>query len=158
MNPLTNFVKPVFVFACCLILSSCKDPGKSTADKARDDADPVGTWKIDSDATLAANQTQISRQLEKIPEANQAEARRKLEDMFRSVGGTMEFKPDNSLLTTTVFDGREMTMEGTWEINAGKVSTRAEGPDGEQVTTGAIQESQLKLMSGSDQCVVLRRE
>lgn len=158
MNPLTNLVKPFFVFACCLVLSSCEDPGKSTADKTRDDADPVGTWKIDSDATLAANQTQISRQLEKIPEANQAEARRKLEDMFRSVGGTMEFKPDNSLVTTTVFDGREMTMEGTWEINAGKISTRAEGPDGEQVTTGAIQEGRLKLMSGRDQYVVLRRE
>ena len=165
MNPISNFIKPLFLFALCLALSSCEDrkgtpeaPGKSTADKASNDADPVGTWKIDSVATLAANQTQISQQLEKIPAANQAEARKKLEDMFRSVEGTMDFKPDNSLVTSTVFDGREMTMQGTWENNAGTISTKTEGPGGEQVTTGAIEEGHLKLMSGGDQFVVLRRE
>lgn len=165
MTPLTNLVKPLFVFVLCLVLSSCEDrkgtpeaPGKSTTNKASNDAGPVGTWKIDSGATLAANQTQISRQLEGISEANQAEARKKLEDMFSSVEGTMEFKPDNSLVTTTVFDGREMTMRGTWEINADKITTRAEGPDGEQVTTGTIQEGHLKLTSGGDQYVMLRRE
>jgi hypothetical protein len=165
MNPLTNLIKPLFVFALCLVLASCDDrkgepaaPGRGAANNASNDAELVGTWKIDSDATLAANQSQISRQLEKIPASNQAEARRKLEDMFRSVEGTMEFKPDNSLATTTVFEGKEMTMQGTWEINEGKISTRAKGPNGEQVTTGEIQEGHLKLMSGGDQYVVLRRE
>ena len=161
MTSLTNLVKSLFVFVLCLVLSSCEDrkgtpeaPGKSTTN----DAGPVGTWKIDSGATLAANQTQISRQLEEIPEANQAEVRKKLEDMFSSVEGTMEFKSDNSLVTTTVFNGSEMTMRGTWEINADKITTSAEGPDGEQVTTGTIQEGHLKLTSGDDQYVVLRRE
>ena len=165
MNLHTNIVKLLLVFPLCLALSSCEDrkgrpeiPGKSTADKVSNVVDPVGTWKIDSVATLAANQPQISQQLEKIPAANQAEARKKLEDMFRSVEGTMEFKPDNSLVTSTVFNGREMTMQGTWENNAGTISTKTEGPDGEQVTTGAIEEGHLKLMSGGDQFVVLRRE
>ncbi len=84
--------------------------------------------------------------------------RKKLEEMFSSVQGTMEFKPDNSLVTSTVFDGREMTMQGTWENNVGTISTKTEGPDGEQVTTGAIEEGHLKLMSGGDQFVVLRRD
>jgi|GEM_PF-3190043 hypothetical protein len=165
MNPLSIFIKHLLVFTLCLVLSSCEDrkgqpeaPAKGAVDKASNDADPVGTWTIDSDATLAANQSQISRQLEKIPAANQAEARRKLEDMFRSVEGTMEFKPDNSLATTTVFDGKEMTMQGTWEINEGKISTRANGPNGEQATTGEIQEGNLKLVSSGDQYVVLRRQ
>ena len=63
----------------------------------------------------------------------------------------MELKPDKSLVSTTVLDGREMTMRGTWEIDANKITTRAEGPDGEQVTTGTLQEGYLKLTSGGDQ-------
>ena len=162
---LTNLVKPLSVVVLCLVLSSCEDrkgtseaTGKSATNKASNDAEPIGTWKIDSGATLAANQTQISRQLEGIPKAVQAEARKKLEDIYRSVEGTMELKPDKSLVSTTVLDGREMTMRGTWEIDANKITTRAEGPDGEQVTTGTLQEGYLKLTSGGDQYVVLRRE
>jgi len=165
MTPLTNLVKPLFVVMLCLVLSSCEDrkgtaevTGKNAANKASNDAGPVGIWKIDSDATLAANQKQISRQLEEIPKAGQAEARKKLEDIYRSVEGTIELKPDKSLVSTTVLDGGKMTMRGTWEIDANKITTRAEGPDGEQVTTGTIQEGYLKLTSGGDQYVVLRRE
>ncbi len=137
MTRLTNLVKLFFVVVLCLVLSSCE---------GRNDAEPVGTWKIDSGATLAANQTQISRQLEEIPKAGHAEARKKLEAIYRSVEGTIELKPDKSYVSTTVLDGREMTMRGTWEIDANIITTRAEGPDGEQVTTGG------------DQYVVLRRE
>jgi len=149
MTPLTNLVKLFFVVVLCLVLSSCE---------GRNDTEPVGIWKIDSGATLAANQTQISRQLEEIPKAGHAEARKKLEAIYRSVEGTIELKPDKSYVSTTVLDGREMTMRGTWEIDANIITTRAEGPDGEQVTTGTIQEGYLKLTPGGDQYVVLRRE
>ena len=94
MNPFANLVKPLFVVVLCLVLLSCKDRkgtseaiGKSATNKANNDVELIGTWKIDSGATLAANQTQISRQLEGFPKAVQAEVRKKLEDMFRSVEG-----------------------------------------------------------------------
>lgn len=87
MTPLANLVKPLFVVVLCLVLSSCGDrkgtaevTGKNVTNKASNDAEPIGIWKIDSDATLAANQKQISRQLEEIPKADNDTIRtRKLE-------------------------------------------------------------------------------
>ena len=165
MNPLPKLTPPLFVFVLCLVLSSCEDrgatpesSGKITADKASDHAGPVGTWKIDSDATLAANQAQDSRLLQTLPKARRAEARKQLEDLYSGLEGTLEFKPDNSFASTTVFGGKEMAMRGTWEINGNTITVRAEGPKGVEVTTGAIQGGVLKLTSGDADCVVLRRE
>ncbi len=141
----------------CLALSSCDD-SKTPANTSKIDNGPVGTWKIDSEATLAANQAQISSELEAIPAPQQAEARAKLEEMFKSVEGTMEFKADKTLVSTTVFNGNEMVMQGTWEIDGDKVTSTAKGPNGEQISTGTIEDGLLSLSPDQIQFVVLRRE
>lgn len=157
MKLISNLGKCALSLVLTLALFSCKD-GKTSSNTPGNGTGPVGTWMIDSDATLAANQSQISFQLDSIPKANQAEARAKLEKMFKSVEGTFVFKADNSLVTTTVFNGNEMTMQGTWEITGDKIISRTEGPQGEQVSTGAIQDGLLKFQTGNDQFVVLRRD
>ena len=157
MKLLSNLGKCALSLVLTLALFSCKD-GKTSSDTPGNGTGPVGTWMIDSDATLAANQSQISVQLDSIPKASQAEARAKVEKMFKSIEGTVVFKADNSLVSTTVFDGNELAMQGTWEITGDKIISRTEGPQGEEVATGAIQDGLLKLQTGNDQFVVLRRE
>lgn len=157
MSLLGNLAKCSLTVLLGAALLSCDD-GKIPSGSPGNDTDLVGVWKIDSDATLAANQSQISSQLDAIPAANRADARTKLEEMFKSVAGTFEFKADNTLVTTTVFNGSEMRTQGTWEINGDMIISKTEGPDGEQISTGTIQESRLKFKSGEDQFVVLRRE
>jgi len=165
MTPLNNLAKSLSVGVLCLVFSSCGDrkappdaPGNSPTYQAIHNSDPVGTWKVDGAATLAANQAYISRQLEEIPKGNQAEAREKLERIFRTIEGTMEFKPDNSFVRNMVFSGEETSMRGTWDIDAGKIIIRPDGFDGEQLLTATIEEELLTLMSSGDHCVVLRRE
>ena len=145
------------VLLLCLALSSCDD-SKTPANTSKIDNGPVGTWKIDSEATLAANQAQISSELEAIPAPQQAEARAKLEDMFKSVEGTMEFKADKTLGATTILNGNEMVSQGTWEIDGDQVTTRTKNEDGEQIFTGSIKDGFLSLSPDQKQFVVLRRE
>ena len=87
MLPWKPSVISSLLLVLCLALFSCDD-NNAPANASKIDNDLIGIWKIDSEATLAANQAQISGQLESIPEAQQAEARTKLEDMFKSVEGT----------------------------------------------------------------------
>lgn len=142
----------------CLALPSCKDSKTTEEDSPGNDNGPVGIWAIDSDATLAANQAQISKQLEPLPQSSHADARAKLEEMFKSVEGSMDFKADKTLVSTTIFNGNEMVMTGTWEIEDGTITTKTAGQNREQTTTGAIKEGLLTLSLDQNQFVVLRRK
>lgn len=163
MARLMNMVKRPLILVMCLVLSSCGESKETagaadSAEASSGGADLVGTWRIDSEATLAANQPQISVQLEGIPETSRAEGRRKLEDIFKGLEGTMDFNDDNSLTATTVFGGNELVMQGTWETDGEKIISRTRGPGGDQIATGTIQGGQLKFSSGDEQFLVLRRE
>ena len=140
-----------------LALSSCNDSKEPTA-LVKDDKDPVGVWTIDGEATLAANQAQIDAQIEKIPEEQKTEAKTQLEEMFKELSGTMEFRMDNTLVSTTIFNGKEMTIQGTWEIDGDQITSKVKNQNGEETSVGTIKNGLLSLSPDQNQFVVLKRE
>ena len=66
----TALLKRLLTLVCCLALPHCEER-TTPGDASVPDNDPVDTWQIDNAATLAANQGQIARQLEGLPEARE---------------------------------------------------------------------------------------
>ena len=85
----------------------------------------VGLWRIDPDATLAANQLQIEGQLARMPPAGRAQARVEFERLFKSVSGTLELNVDKTLVSNTMMGSKKQTMHGNWKIDGDTITMKS---------------------------------
>ncbi len=121
---------------------------------------PVGLWRIDSDATLAANQLQIEDQLAGMPPAERAEAKKRFEGLFKSVQGTIELSADKTLVSSALMGGKKQVMYGTWELDGDKIkmTSSKKGSDVDFVVIGSISNDNMTVNNvGKEQFMVFKR-
>lgn len=141
--------------AFLVIVAACGGGGDG------DRSGPVGLWRIDPDATLAANQLQIEGQLADILPAGRAQARAKLERLFKSVSGTLELNVDKTLVSNTMMDGKKQTMHGNWKIDGDTITmkSRPVGSEVDSVLTGSVASDRMTVKTvGAEQFVVFQRD
>jgi hypothetical protein len=122
---------------------------------------PVGVWKVDPDATLAANEDQIEAQLQSLPPAGRAKGRENFESLFKSLRGTIELRADKTLYSETQMGEKKQVMSGSWELDGDKVrmKSRLEGSELENVTVGSVVSGQMTVNTvGTEQFVVLTKQ
>ena len=119
---------------------------------------PVGTWVIDSDATLAANQLQIEHQLAGMPPADRAKAN--FETVFKSLRGTIELSADKTLVSSMLMGGKAQVMHGTWELDGDKIKmkSRVQGSKVDYVVVGSISNGNMTVNNvGKEQFMVFKK-
>jgi hypothetical protein len=139
--------------ALLVIVAACGGGG--------DRSGPVGLWRIDADATLAANQLQIEGQLADMLPAGRAQERAEFERLFKSVNGTLELNVDKTLVSNTMMDGKKQTMHGNWKIDGDTITmkSRPVGSEVDSVLTGSVGSDRMTVKTvGTEQFVVFQRD
>lgn len=117
----------------------------------------VGTWKLESDATLDANEDQMANQ--------PAAAREMMEGMFDEMsvtvtlesGGTMS--GDMRMRDPMSGEAQESSMEGTWELDGDELTLTTTERDGEEVEeegTATLDGDTLTMTTGQFSVVLVR--